>query len=362
MRTSPIIHNMNLRKALNQIEDTDQVIKGLVSVGLPVMNGSHTIAFAIERLLGQSFKNIEIIISDNFSSDETLSIVTKIAKVDSRIRILTSDKNRGSIWNFNRVLLEAKGEFFMWAAHDDYHEKDFIKNCLEILLKKNNAVLCMPEVQMKIQGSDKLVWSANFKSFDNLENPVERFGHALRTLPSVSMYGLFRKNALLKSGGIHSIVGGDIIGIQALALLGNFVSCEEHLFTRVSRIEWNSGNQDIAVFLGEQKRINRLYILPKLFFAQWKIAFQKEFTYSFRFSLSVVLFKYQLREIVSKVLLHIYKRILPKKMQIRFASNFYNLLFANPNFTPKDKALFFNRIILPTLRLQIPNGKVDSLL
>lgn len=75
-----------------------------VSVGLAVYNGENYIREAIDSILNQTFKDFELIISDNASTDRTAEICQAYAKKDSRIRYSRADRNRGAAWNQSRVM------------------------------------------------------------------------------------------------------------------------------------------------------------------------------------------------------------------------------------------------------------------
>lgn len=101
-------------------------IRPMVSVGMPVYNGERFIREAMESLLAQSFADFELIISDNASLDATESICRSYAAQDSRIRYVRQKDNIGALPNFQFVLNEARGEYFMWAACDDIWDKNWI--------------------------------------------------------------------------------------------------------------------------------------------------------------------------------------------------------------------------------------------
>ncbi len=103
----------------------------LISIGLPVFNGESRIKNAIDDLLMQTYPNVEIIISDNASSDGTAEICRSYAEKYSVIRYIRHEKNLGAWQNFSFVLSEAKGEYFMWAAHDDRRSSNWIKRLSE---------------------------------------------------------------------------------------------------------------------------------------------------------------------------------------------------------------------------------------
>jgi len=79
-----------------------------VSIGMPVYNGEKTIKKAINTLLAQTFRDFELIISDNASDDETENICRRFALKDKRIHYLRQSKNLGASANFNFLLSMSK--------------------------------------------------------------------------------------------------------------------------------------------------------------------------------------------------------------------------------------------------------------
>ena len=103
-----------------------------VSIGLIVYNGGKYLKNAIDSFLNQTFKNFEIIISDNASTDDTKKICQEYARLTNRIKYVRQVKNQGAIFNFKHVLEHARGEYFMWASHDDIFNPSYISECLKV--------------------------------------------------------------------------------------------------------------------------------------------------------------------------------------------------------------------------------------
>lgn len=97
-----------------------------VSIGMPVYNGESFIREALDSLINQTFVDFELVISDNASTDGTEAFCLEYAEKDQRIRYVRQTENIGSLYNFKFVLDEAVGEYFMWAAHDDWRSVDFL--------------------------------------------------------------------------------------------------------------------------------------------------------------------------------------------------------------------------------------------
>jgi glycosyltransferase involved in cell wall biosynthesis len=91
-----------------------------VSVILPAYNCESTISFAIEGLLNQTWKNLEILIVDDCSTDSTLNIIHQYAKKDTRIRFFSNTKNLGAYYSRNKALMEATGKYVTVNDADDW--------------------------------------------------------------------------------------------------------------------------------------------------------------------------------------------------------------------------------------------------
>jgi glycosyltransferase involved in cell wall biosynthesis len=137
----------------------------LVSIGMPVYNGEKYIKDALDSILAQSFTDFELIISDNCSTDSTRKICETYAKKDSRIKYIRQVENLGASSNFKFVLKEAIGKFYMWAAHDDLWDKNWLKRLISsikaddlavrgkaITIDKDNRVLRINTVTSFVKG------------------------------------------------------------------------------------------------------------------------------------------------------------------------------------------------------------------
>lgn len=114
--------------------------KEMLVIGMPVFNGQDFIENAIKSILNQSYEDFILIISDNYSTDSTKLICENLAKNDNRIKYIRRDANYGSHDNFNYVFsLARNAKYFMWAAHDDLWEKDWVK----VLLNKSINNQCL---------------------------------------------------------------------------------------------------------------------------------------------------------------------------------------------------------------------------
>lgn len=213
----------------------------LVSIGMPVYNGEKLICEALDSLLAQDFKNFELIISDNASTDRTAEICKMYIAHDSRIRYYRNERNMGFLVNFNMVMLLAQGKYFMWAADDDSFEPSYISCMVDALDNNSDAVLSFCRFDNLYK--NKPPFEYNIKWSKVVEG--DRFHRLIGTCfqkPWVAIgcysYGLIRKEVLIKIGGYdtrlgaYGNIGVDIIVLFHLLYYGKFITVDKILYHR----------------------------------------------------------------------------------------------------------------------------------
>jgi len=181
----------------------NKTTKPKVSIGTPVYNGENFLIKRIDSILNQTFKDFELIISDNASTDSTYDICQKYTKKDKRIRYFRQKNNIGPGKNFQFVLQQAKGEYFTWAAVDDLWEPTFLTKNIEILESDPNMVGSISEVDFFGKYADRYNSSSpNILKHRHVRpisgNYFEKASLALRSFGTM-IYGLFRTEFLKKS-------------------------------------------------------------------------------------------------------------------------------------------------------------------
>src|SRR5262245_38190413 len=102
----------------------------LISVVIPVYNRARIIARALKSVQEQTHQNWEAIVVDDGSTDDTVEIVTDLAQLDNRIRVIRQDKNRGAQAARNVGIRAARGEWVAFLDSDDL----YLPNSLEVRL------------------------------------------------------------------------------------------------------------------------------------------------------------------------------------------------------------------------------------
>lgn len=165
-----------------------------VSVGMPVYNGEKFVARAIESLILQTHSNIEIIISDNFSTDGTELICRAYADKDRRIRYTRQKKNIGGLANFQHVLDAASSDYFAFIAHDDYWAPNFVEKNLTNLISNEESVASICDVAFVKNGQFDHEASGAFYIDGPIATRISKY--LKRPSDNSRYYGLFRKSVL----------------------------------------------------------------------------------------------------------------------------------------------------------------------
>jgi glycosyltransferase involved in cell wall biosynthesis len=204
--------------------------KPLVSIGMPVYNGEKNIKNALDSLLAQSFSEFELIISDNGSNDETEDICREYKSRDRRIIYIRHEENRGAFFNFNFVLTLSRGEFFMWAAHDDEWDPEFIQRNLEILKSYNDVIASISRVRYKKINCNNRINHGTYALMNGYEANVLKY---LKSPGANSrFYALFRKDVLKKSMIKKAFLGADWVIMLNTLVYGKHYELDEVLFYR----------------------------------------------------------------------------------------------------------------------------------
>lgn len=168
----------------------------LVTIGLPTYNRADLLKLAIEKIINQTWLNIEIVISDNASSDPRVAqVIADYAKRDVRIRPYRQTSNVGVLRNFLFVLEQARGDYFMWAADDDEWAPDFVEFGVRNI---GSAGLIMGDFDTVYHASNEVIRTSSPKldpNFPVLQN-VDSF--CVNMQPTL-IYGLHRTNSLRDS-------------------------------------------------------------------------------------------------------------------------------------------------------------------
>ena len=190
-----------------------------ISIGMPVHNGADRLADALDSLLAQTEKNLEIIISDNASTDATPDICRAYAGKDSRIRVIRQRQLIPAIANFIFVRDQARAPYFMWAAHDDTRSPDYAGRLADALDADPKAILAFGDVIHYSDGkAERIVLdfaSAGRTTADRLRRTANSQLHHI--------YGLWRLEVLRSIPWLQSAWWSDSPFMMAASVCGDFI-------------------------------------------------------------------------------------------------------------------------------------------
>jgi glycosyltransferase involved in cell wall biosynthesis len=207
----------------------------LVSVCLPVRNGAHRLEKVVRSVLAQEYGNLELIISDNASTDHTEEVCRDLARTDPRIAYHRQPRNIGLLNNFIAVMRLARGTYTRWVGDDDSLAPTCVSRCLDAFAADDRLVLVT--MQVDFTGPDGTAQTAQYHG-DGLssDDPVTRFTEMLRLLNQSHLlidplYGLMRRAAVAPIPR-RNMLREDEVFAAKLALAGPWAHVNEVLAER----------------------------------------------------------------------------------------------------------------------------------
>lgn len=227
----------------------------LVSVGIPTYNRPEGLKETLSRLKHQTYRHIEIIISDNYSPDERVEAIgLQAAKDDSRIRFYRQKENIEAEPNFNFVFNQARGKYFMWMSDDDEFEANYIETLVDFLEKNPSYVHAVGIAHYEKNGQILLS-----EKGDSIEQNTPR-GRLLQYIAQVRknglFYGLFRKDIPIREP-FKNQMGTDWCLIAQLAWLGKIKRVETTSYRR--SLDGGSANRSRLTSRWKMTGIKRLF-------------------------------------------------------------------------------------------------------
>jgi glycosyltransferase involved in cell wall biosynthesis len=173
----------------------------LVSIGLPVRNAGTRVVDVARSVLAQDHQHLELVISDNASTDDTREVCEELARSDSRVSYHRQAENVGILNNFRHAMRVANGTFFRWIGDDDRLEPSLVSRSLGVFAEDPGLVLVT--TGLAYEGPDKVVQSAVYDGTAlRSADPVDRFVEILRLLNESHLlidplYAMMRRAAVV---------------------------------------------------------------------------------------------------------------------------------------------------------------------
>lgn len=127
----------------------------ILTIGIPTYNRADYIQKALDSILSQMQSNVEILISDNGSTDGTKEVIQKYQNNHSFVRFCGFEQNQGIDKNITNVLANAKGKYIHLFSDDDLYTENLLKQILEEIAKTAPSVICLNHFSFTDDGKIK---------------------------------------------------------------------------------------------------------------------------------------------------------------------------------------------------------------
>lgn len=227
----------------------------LVSIGLPVFNEEYFLKDTLESLTNQTYANIELIISDNASSDRTPYIIREFCKSAPSTKIKLHSESITSDENYRYVLSEARGEYFMFGSGHDLWDKELIAKLVNVFLREKNIILAVPGIcKIDSYGASKpIIQNIDTRLF---KTEIGRANHLYKTMVGCNPFnGLFKRHILIENNIIEpKIVNDDFLVLMRTAKCGNILTDNSVKYYR-------RDNRGRETAIQKSKRVKTYYFL-----------------------------------------------------------------------------------------------------
>lgn len=195
----------------------------LVSIGIPTYNRNVGIRETLESIWNQQYSNLEIIISDNHSTDSTPEIIAGITKDHPDIKYWRQEINIGMIPNFEFVLRKATGKYFMWVADDDKLEPGIIQKYVTFL--ENNPGYSLVSGEIKYWLNNSADFNERGFTFEQNTPGLRVVNYYFKVIYGGMIHGMMRRE-LAGQIKLRKVIGNDYHFIANLAFLGKVKNFE----------------------------------------------------------------------------------------------------------------------------------------
>ncbi|NDP22032.1 MAG: glycosyltransferase [Paludibacter sp.] len=234
-----------------------EIIKDLVSIVVVVYNSSRFILETLESIKLQTYSNIELIITDDCSTDDTVAIcknwLIENSDIFTHSKLLIAEKNQGIVRNCNKGIKEATGEYLKMNAGDDYLEAKFIEKCIRLIETDQNIGFVFTNTYLVLEKAKRII-KEDISKFKSGSIFKELFH--LEFWPKSSSW-LYRTNVVLEMGMYDESIWVEDYFL-ALKIASKYKIIHLNEFLSYYRLhDANNGNDSIRLFEAQLSTIDR---------------------------------------------------------------------------------------------------------
>ena len=204
----------------------------LVSVGIPTFNRAARLERAARSVLAQTHGELELVISDNASTDATSEVLAALGAADARVRAVRSAVNHGPTANFNVLYREMRGEYAMVLSDDDWLEEAYVARC-RAALREDPALSIACGRARYVRASDGGTVRRGVALTLDAPDPRRRVLDYLRAIDENGLfYGLTRRATLLRAVPLRNVLGNDWLIVAGLLMAGTATTLQSTAIVR----------------------------------------------------------------------------------------------------------------------------------
>jgi len=178
----------------------------LVSIGIPTYNRAERLRRAIGSAAGQTVEDLEILVYDDGSTDETPAVCAEWAARDPRIRVARHEPNNGPTANFNALFADSRGRYVLMLSDDDWLDPDYVERCLAVFQQR-------PEL-VAVAGTASYHGDAGFEHEGKITQlpettAAERLRRYFSDPDDGPFYAVVRADAKRAAGSMPNVLGND---------------------------------------------------------------------------------------------------------------------------------------------------------
>lgn len=289
-----------------------------VSILLAAYNGENYIGEAIKSVIAQSYKNFELIISDDGSTDTTKNICAEYSHCDNRIKYIRHQINRGGFWNNNFLLTQATGSLITFLSQDDILEFDFVEKTASYIKNHPECVLVSGDFKL-IDEDGLLIRTENLTLLRDTipwRRRIVEFFRYRGPQVSLCLYGLFKadilKDLYSKIKFSKKIVrGSDFFLLSPTATRGEITSIPFSI--RKYRLHENSASHKEMAQRNKQGEIKRRFLLLASVYIvrieQLRVLLKSGLPVSLKFEILITVLKIYVKEFMTRIKSFLIKRL-----------------------------------------------------
>jgi len=204
-----------------------------VTVGMPVYNAAACLGCTLAAMSAQTYSDMQVVVSDNASTDDTAKIVQEWAAKDPRIIYRRQPENIGAMANFSWLIRNATSPWFMFAAHDDLWSPNYVDELVRAAEATPGMLLSVPRVKLVTPAG---LETADYPFHESLAGATGlwRIFLLFRHVRSGWHYALYNQEAQLAAweavGRFGHAWGNDFIMLLPFILSGKITGSNDAVF------------------------------------------------------------------------------------------------------------------------------------